>query len=161
MTGCTCNLSFFTSENQHSGTACFQCYKCGINFCDCRLLCTEAAAYSRLFYSNLTLGDAQCFGKNTTGVENNLGGCDDVKSAVAVQTSIAAVGFHHALVEGLSVVGALQNHIAAFHYFIHVAIGAFIFSDQITLGVTACIHQCFPVIFGMHQYGVIQCGAEI
>ena len=161
MTRRTAGLGLFSCEHTHRGAARLQRDERGIHLAHRGLLRTEAAADARLLHANAALRDAQRMGQDAADVEHDLRGRDHMQAPVAVQLGIRAEGLHHGLVEGLRVVGALQNDVAVGEHRLDVAVGVSGRTHEVAPVVSAQVAQHMPVVLGVHEGGIVLSGAEI
>ena len=161
MSGRRSNEAFFSGINDFCRSACFQCDDSRIYFRYNRLFCAETAADSRFDDTNLGFGNIQCVRQDTAYMERYLCGADDVQSAVSVHLGISTEGFHHGLLYGFCVVSIFHNNITFRNDFIHIAMFFQTACAQIALVIRAYGAKCLPVIFRMHQNGIILCLVEI
>ena len=84
-----------------------------------------------------------------------------MQTPVAVQLGIRAEGLHHGLVEGLRVVGALQDDVAVGEHRLDVAVGVGGRAHEVSLVVSAQVAQHMPVVLGVHEGGIVLGGAEV
>ena len=161
MTRRTAGLGLFSREHAHRGAARLHRDECGIHFAHRGLLRTEAAADARLLNANAALRDAQRVGQDAADVEHDLRGRDHMQAPVAVQLSIRAEGLHHGLVEGLRVIGALQDDVAVGEHRLDVAVGVSGRAHKVAFVVSAQVAEHMPVVLGMHERGIVLGGAEV
>ena len=154
-------LGLFSREHAHRGAARLHRDECGIHFAHRGLLRTEAAADARLLHANAALRDAQRVGQDAADVENDLRGRDHMQAPVAIQLGVRAEGLHHGLVEGLRVIGALQNDIAVGKHRLDVAVGVSGRAHEVAFVVSAQVAEHMPVVLGMHERGIVLGGAEV
>ena len=84
-----------------------------------------------------------------------------MQAPVAVQLSIRAEGLHHGLVEGLRVIGALQDDVAVGEHRLDVAVGVSGRAHKVAFVVSAQVAEHMPVVLGMHERGIVLGGAEV
>ena len=148
-------LRLFPREHNHRGAARLHGDERRIHFADGGLLRAKPAADARFFHANAAFRDAERVRQDAAHVEDDLRGRDHVQSAVGVQVGERAEGFHHGLVEGLRVIGALQHDIAIGEHRIDVAFGIGGGANQVARVIAAEVAQHAPVVFGVHQHRVV------
>ena len=84
-----------------------------------------------------------------------------MQAPVTVQLGIRAEGLHHGLVEGLRVVGALQNDVAVGEHRLDVAVGVSGRAHEVSFVVSAQVAQHMPVVLGVHEGGIVLSSAKI
>ena len=84
-----------------------------------------------------------------------------MQAPVTVELGVRAEGLHHGLVEGLRVVGALQNDIAVGEHRLDVAVGVSGRAHEVALVVSAQVAEHMPVVLGVHERGIVLGSAEI
>ena len=84
-----------------------------------------------------------------------------MQAPVAIQLGVRAEGLHHGLVEGLRVIGALQNDIAVGKHRLDVAVGVSGRAHEVAFVVSAQVAEHMPVVLGMHERGIVLGGAKI
>ena len=82
-----------------------------INLCHKGLLRSKTAADPRLAHPYLGLWDPKSRCNDAAYMENDLGGADDIQSAVGIHVGIGTEGLHHRLLIGLRVVSMLNDQI--------------------------------------------------
>jgi len=84
-----------------------------------------------------------------------------MQAPVAIQLGVRAEGLHHGLVEGLRVVGALQDDVAVGEHRLHVTVGVGGRTHEVAPVVAPQIAQHMPVILGVHERGIVLSSAEV
>ena len=84
-----------------------------------------------------------------------------MQAPVAIQLGVRAERLHHGLVEGLRVVGALQDDVAVGEHRLDVAVGVSGRAHEVAPAVAPQITQHMPVILGVHERGIVLGGAKI
>ena len=84
-----------------------------------------------------------------------------MQAPIAVHLGVRAEGLHHGLVEGLRVVGALQNDIAVGEHRLNVAVGVSGRAHEVALVVSAQVAEHMPVVLGVHEGGIVLGSAKI
>ena len=154
-------LGLFSREHAHRGAARLQRDERGIHLAHRGLLRAETAADARLLHANAAFRDAQRMGQDAADVEHDLRGRDHMQAPVAIQLGVRAEGLHHGLVEGLRVVGALQDDVAVGEHRLHVTVGVGGRTHEVAPVVAPQIAQHMPVILGVHERGIVLSGAKI
>ena len=84
-----------------------------------------------------------------------------MQASVAVHLAIRAEGLHHGLVVGLRVIGALHHDVAVGKHRLDVATAVIVAGNEVALVVATEVLEHVPVVFGMHQDGVVLGCAEV
>ena len=84
-----------------------------------------------------------------------------MEPSIAVQLGKAPKGLHHGLIEGFCVEGAVKDDVAAGKHALHITVRVHAAGNQIPLICAAHLAGGLPVVFGVHQNGVIQGGAVV
>ena len=155
------NLALLPGVDHPGRAAGFPGHKGRVHLRHHRLLGTEAAADSGLFYMNHGLRDIQSVGNDPAAVEHDLGGADDMKPAVPVDFRIGAEGLHHGLLAGLHMIGMVNHHRAAVQYLVNVPFP--LLTGGAEVPAVVCPHRAegAPAVLGMNQYGVVLGGVEV
>ena len=159
--GRACDLGFLTGVDDLGRAAGFERHKGRVNIAHSGLLGAKAAADARLFHADAAFGNAQRIGKNAARVEHDLRGADHVQAAVYIHLTVGAEGFHHGLIEGPGVVGAVDHNVAVGHHGIHITVLLQPAGHQIAPVVAAHRAGREPILLGVYQKGVVLGGAEI
>ena len=154
-------LGLLTREYAQGGTAGLQRDECGIDLGHCGLLRAETAADAWLLHADAALRDAQGMRQDAANVEDDLRGRDHMQTSVAVHLAIRAEGLHHGLVVGLRVIGPFHHDVAVGKHRLDVAAAVVAAGNEVALVVATEVLEHVPVVFGVHQDGVVLGRAEV
>ena len=84
-----------------------------------------------------------------------------MQAPIAIHLGIRAKCLHHGLVEGLRVVGALQDDVAVGKHRLDVAVGVSGRAHEVAPVVSAQVAQHMPVVLGVHEGGIVLSSAKI
>ena len=161
VTGGRCRLAFHPAEDDLGGLFGLPCDECRVYLADCRLLCAKTTADAGFGHPHHRLGDMQGVGDVAAGMENDLGGAENIQSAVGINGTVGAEGLHHRLLTCLGVVDVVDHHIAACDHRINITGAALVMGAEIAFVVGTHGAEAFPVVLRVHKNGVILGGVEI
>ena len=84
-----------------------------------------------------------------------------MQAAVYIHLTVGTEGFHHGLIEGPRVVGAVDHNVAVGHHGIHITVLLQPAGHQIAPVVAAHRAGREPILLGVYQKGIVLGGAEI
>ena len=103
----------------------------------------------------------QCVRNIAPCMEHDLRRAEHIQPPIGINGAVGAEGLHHGLLAGFCVVNMVNDHIAGRQYSIDIAGTALIVGAEVALVVRTHRAQTDPVIFWMHQNGVILGGVII
>ena len=154
-------LALLAGEKEFAGLFGLPRHKGRVDGGDGRLLGTEAAADAGLDDADHGFGDVQSIRHVAAGVEDDLGGAEDVQPPVQIHIAAGAEGLHHGLLARLGVVDMVDDHIAVRQHGVDIAAAALVVGAEVPLVVRAHRAQALPVVLRVDEDGVILGGMEV